>query len=95
MNAAMRVLSLITMVASAALLAGCEKPPVDSVQTGYRGTGMLQVYNPRTVAEQTPLNQPPAAMDAGAILGYRPILGYRQQRKRLWPPMVSASNSFE
>ena len=66
---ARRVLSLITMVASAALLAGCEKPPVDSVQTGYRGTGMLQVYNPRTVAEQTPLNQPPAAMEAGAPEG--------------------------
>jgi photosynthetic reaction center cytochrome c subunit len=51
---------------AAALLAGCERPPVDSVQTGYRGTGMLQVYNPRTMNQQIPLNQPPAAMDTGS-----------------------------
>ncbi len=42
------------------LLAGCERPPVDPVQRGYRGTGMEVVYNPRTVAEQVPKNQPPA-----------------------------------
>jgi photosynthetic reaction center cytochrome c subunit len=41
------------------VLAGCERPPVDSVQGGYRGTGMLQIYNPRALAEQIPLNQPP------------------------------------
>ena len=50
------------------LLAGCEKgapferPPVDSVQHGYRGTGMVQVYNPRTVEAQIPNNQPPEPM---------------------------------
>jgi hypothetical protein len=33
-----------------ALLAGCERPPIDSVQRGFRGTGMVQVYNPRIVA---------------------------------------------
>ena len=42
------------------LLAGCERPPVDTVQHGFRGTGMELVYNPRTIAEQIPLNQPPA-----------------------------------
>jgi photosynthetic reaction center cytochrome c subunit len=41
------------------LLAGCERPPIDSVQNGYRGTGMLVNYNPRTLAEQIPNNQPP------------------------------------
>jgi photosynthetic reaction center cytochrome c subunit len=45
---------------SLALLAGCERPPVDTVQTGYRGTGMVQVYNPRAMAVQIPQNQPPA-----------------------------------
>lgn len=44
------------------LLAGCERPPVESVQHGYRGTGMVLVYNPRTVAAQVPQNQPPAAL---------------------------------
>ena len=43
------------------LLAGCERPPMDPVQRGYRGTGMEVVYNPRTVAAQIPLNQPPEA----------------------------------
>ena len=31
------------------LLTGCERPPTDTVQHGFRGTGMVQVYNPRTV----------------------------------------------
>ncbi len=50
--------ALATVVA---LLAGCERPPVDPVQRGYRGTGMEVVYNPRAVAAQVPLNQPPAS----------------------------------
>lgn len=46
------------------LLAGCERPPVDSVQHGYRGTAMVQVYNPRTVAGQAALNAAPEAIPA-------------------------------
>jgi photosynthetic reaction center cytochrome c subunit len=38
------------LLAAAVLLAGCERPPVDSVQRGYRGTGMELIYNPRTLA---------------------------------------------
>ena len=40
----------------AAALAGCERgvpverPPMDSKQTGYRGTGMVQITNPRITA---------------------------------------------
>jgi photosynthetic reaction center cytochrome c subunit len=30
-------------------LAGCERPPVDSTQNGYRGTAMGQITNPRIV----------------------------------------------
>jgi photosynthetic reaction center cytochrome c subunit len=41
------------------LLAGCERPPVETVQRGYRGTGMLEVYNPRLLAEDAPLNAVP------------------------------------
>jgi len=33
-------------------LSGCERPPVDSVQVGFRGTGMELVYNPRTLSDQ-------------------------------------------
>ena len=52
-------LATVAVLAVAALLAGCERPPVESVQRGYRGVGMEVVYNPRTVAEQGPLNQAP------------------------------------
>ena len=44
----------------AALTAGCERPPVQTVQTGYRGTGMEQIYNPRTLQEQAANNEVPA-----------------------------------
>jgi len=53
---------------AAALLAGCERPPIQAVQHGYRGTGLDQIYNPRTVAVQTranvvPESAPPASPD--------------------------------
>ena len=48
------------------LLAGCERPPVQTVQRGYRGTGMEQVYNPRTLAEQAPANEAPAPIEAAS-----------------------------
>jgi photosynthetic reaction center cytochrome c subunit len=50
-------------------LAGCERPPVDAVQHGYRGTGMVQVYNPRTVDKQIPLNAVPEALPAAGSDG--------------------------
>ncbi len=62
----MRFTSLMATLCAAVLLAGCERPPIDTVQRGYRGTAMEQVYNPRTLAQQIPLNQPPAAMDVGS-----------------------------
>ncbi|MEK8031281.1 photosynthetic reaction center cytochrome PufC [Ideonella sp. DXS29W] len=51
-----------------AALSGCERPPMDTVQLGYRGTGMTEVYNPRLLALQEGLNavpedQPPASPD--------------------------------
>ncbi|MFN9807727.1 MAG: photosynthetic reaction center cytochrome PufC [Betaproteobacteria bacterium] len=54
----------LAALAAGLLLAGCERPPIDSVQHGYRGTGMVQVYNPRTVAEQIPNNVAPEALPA-------------------------------
>jgi photosynthetic reaction center cytochrome c subunit len=55
-----RILGM-TVVAAAAvmLLAGCERPPVDSKQVGFRGTGMVQIDNPRTQAELLARNVPP------------------------------------
>ena len=51
------------------LLTGCERPPIETVQTGYRGTGMEQIYNPRTLLKQASLNQAPAAADAATADG--------------------------
>jgi photosynthetic reaction center cytochrome c subunit len=40
-----------------------ERPPVLSVQSGFRGTGEVQVYNPRTLANVViPANQVPPAI---------------------------------
>jgi photosynthetic reaction center cytochrome c subunit len=57
-------------VMGATILAGCERPPVDVVQRGYRGTGMQQVYNPREVAavnasgvNVAPVSSPAAGSD--------------------------------
>jgi photosynthetic reaction center cytochrome c subunit len=51
---------------AATLLTGCERPPVDTVQRGYRGTGMELVYNPRTELKVAMANQaPPVTEPAG------------------------------
>ncbi|MEO6745127.1 MAG: photosynthetic reaction center cytochrome PufC [Caldimonas sp.] len=61
------------VVIVAALLAGCERPPIESVQRGYRGLGMEQVYNPRILAAQAPLNTPP--VDAAPVPAGGPAAG--------------------
>lgn len=55
--------SLPLAVAGAAALiglAGCERPPQDVVQLGYRGVGMETVINPRINAAKVAANIPPA-----------------------------------
>jgi photosynthetic reaction center cytochrome c subunit len=67
----------------ALLVSACERPPVDTVQRGFRGTAMVQVYNPREVAAQAdhnavPLPQPPAPTDgpkAAAVYQNVQVLG--------------------
>lgn len=54
-----RMVQGLMLALAGMMLAGCERPVPDSVQSGYRGTGMLQVYNPRLLAVKTELNQPP------------------------------------
>ncbi|MGL4575311.1 MAG: photosynthetic reaction center cytochrome PufC [Burkholderiaceae bacterium] len=49
----------LLVICAVSLLSACERPPIDSVQSGYRGTGMVQVYNPRILAKEIPKNQPP------------------------------------
>lgn len=46
-----------------AFLLNWERPPVVGVQHGFRGTGMDEIYNPRTVAALIPNNQLPDPID--------------------------------
>jgi photosynthetic reaction center cytochrome c subunit len=50
MNHWMRPGPAVLAMSAVLLLAACERPPVESIQRGYRGTGMVQVFNPRTQA---------------------------------------------
>ena len=52
------------LVLGTALMTGCEAPPPESVQRGYRGTGMEALYNPDTLQELVNANQVPAAIPA-------------------------------
>lgn len=48
-----RALAVPAAAALALAAAACgDHPPVDTVPTGFRGTGMVQVYNPRRVQER-------------------------------------------
>jgi photosynthetic reaction center cytochrome c subunit len=58
MSALKRRLLALAGLGAAFLLAGCwERPPIDSVQRGYRGTGMVELFNPRIQARLVEGNQ--------------------------------------
>jgi photosynthetic reaction center cytochrome c subunit len=44
------------------MVAGCERPPIETIQRGYRGVAMEQNYNPRILATKTALNAAPASL---------------------------------
>lgn len=71
MNGARRLAAWAGTLAVLMGLAACERPPMDSVQRGWRGSGMAQIYNPRTVQAQIPANQPPEATPAAGDEGPR------------------------
>ena len=50
------------LLAAALALGGCERPPMETVQGGYRGLAMEQVINPRLDAIKAANNQLPAAI---------------------------------
>jgi len=56
-------------VTASVFLMGCERPPVDVVQNGFRGTGMENVYNPRTLAKEAALHAVPEALDPADASG--------------------------
>jgi photosynthetic reaction center cytochrome c subunit len=60
---------LMILLGTVVMLSGCERPPIETVQTGFRGTGMEQIYNPRTLAKEAALNQAPVAAEAASADG--------------------------
>ncbi|MCU0758329.1 MAG: photosynthetic reaction center cytochrome PufC [Steroidobacteraceae bacterium] len=64
MNHNIRASLSVVAAAAALLLAGCERPPVQTVQVGYRGVAMEQVNNPRLAAKREAANVVPAALPA-------------------------------
>lgn len=59
MNA--RILRLSVLGAMGLLVSACERPPITMVQHGFRGTGMDEVYDPRTEKALEAANVAPAA----------------------------------
>lgn len=54
----------IAALAACCVVAGCERPPIETTQTGYRGLGMQAVVNPRIAAARQEMNQIPVATPA-------------------------------
>jgi photosynthetic reaction center cytochrome c subunit len=61
------------LAAMTVILYQAERPPMDSVQRGFRGTGMDEIYNPRFMAEKAEANVVPKYLphfpDAGPKAG--------------------------
>ena len=68
------------LVASLAGLVACERPPIETTQTGYRGTAMVDVSNPRATPPEMgyPASMPQASGDgplAGEVYENVQVLG--------------------
>ncbi len=61
--------SLLAAVGAGLLLAGCERPPVETKQGGFRGLGMEQVINPRIDAKKEAANRLPDVIPAAPAGG--------------------------
>ena len=54
---------IATLVGLAFFIVTFERPPVDTVQSGFRGTSMGQIYNPRIAQTVAARNQMPPALE--------------------------------
>ena len=64
----LKVVSRLGLIAlSFAALSACERPPVETLQGGYRGLGMETVINPRTDAKKAALNKVPELIPAATF----------------------------
>lgn len=56
---------VMALLASALILSACERPPIDTEQVGFRGTGMVLVDNPRDPKAVNDIPAAPAPASAG------------------------------
>ncbi|MGE0311952.1 MAG: photosynthetic reaction center cytochrome PufC [Lautropia sp.] len=70
------VATLIGLLASLALT-GCERPPMTTTQTGYRGTGIVDVQNPRLEAATAALQIAPVPLPPAPAVGPKASQVYR------------------
>lgn len=76
MKLAFNIVAIVTAIFLAVLtvgvfISGWERPPLESRQIGYRGTGMAQISNPRITQSALARNVLPAAADAAPPGGRR------------------------
>lgn len=57
------------IIGMAVAMTGCELPPVETSQDGFRGTGMVDVQSPETIAARAAANVVPAALPAVPAAG--------------------------
>jgi len=62
---------VLAAVGAAALITGCEAPPPEVVQNGYRGLGMQTVYNTDRLQKSLDANVPPEAIPAAMASGVK------------------------
>ena len=63
MNVALRyAVGIFVLLTAAIILYQTERPPMDTVQRGYRGVGMQEIYNPRIVTNELAANKIPASL---------------------------------
>ena len=60
-----------------ASLAHVERPPIVGVQRGYRGEGIDQIYNPRTLAILAAANQVPHSLPPASPAGVKAGVAYK------------------
>jgi photosynthetic reaction center cytochrome c subunit len=72
-QAALAAVGAAVVVVGGLILATTERPPIDSIQRGFRGLGLDQLYNPRFLARKEAENVIPASLprlpDVGAKAG--------------------------
>ena len=58
----LRSVAVLTVAAAVGLLFTFQRPPVETVQHGFRGTGMDILYDPHLVAQKVSLNKIPGSL---------------------------------